>query len=522
VVAPPADVAEAEDAAEEARGAEPVLKGETEQPTKDGRGREHLSLACGHAGSRRKGRRRMGGLITKLKRKAAETALSQAAKFCSSCDDDTLRSLWGFVERMARSPDTKREARRMRYLIEVGHPAKDWLRRVFSQLNPKAGLAFLRNFYGNAWFLATDKRSEFKERHGFLPPWVMVIDTTFRCNLKCEGCWAALYRREKNPDLDFDVLERVMREARDEMGMHFFTITGGEPLIRNDGWRLYEDFPDCQFMIYTNGTLLDGETVARLADLGNCMLMISVEGSRESTARRRGEGTYEKAMDAMDRLKEAGVLFGFSATPTRDNWQEIMSEGFISHMLEKGCLYGWLFQYVPVGRDPDVSLMVPPEGRAEMRRRLYRFREKYPMFLVDFWNDGPEVGGCMAGGRYYLHITANGDVEPCVFAHCATHNIYDSTLTEALKSPLFTAIRDAIPYEGNLLRPCMLIDRPHVARRIWKENDAYPTHPGADSLLDAIAADLDEYAKEVREIFDPAWEAGDWMRMWPDPPEGYR
>jgi MoaA/NifB/PqqE/SkfB family radical SAM enzyme len=475
----------------------------------------------------------MGKLIAGIKRKAAETALSQAVRLYSKCSDETLERVWAFMERLARSPDTKREARRMRYLIETGHPGAEWLRRISSQLNPRARSCFLRNLWGKAWFLATDRRGEFKQKHGFLPPWLMVIDTTFRCNLRCEGCWAALYNSEsptrrsrrgdgaKSPDLDFEVLARVMREARDEMGMHFFTITGGEPFIRADGWRLYEEFPDCQFMIYTNGTLLDDGAVKRLAELGNCMLMISIEGTRESTARRRGEGTYEKVLDAMDRLRGAGVLFGFSATPTRENWQEIMTDDFIGLMTEKGCLFGWLFQYVPVGRDPDVGLMVPPPARSEMRTRLYRFREKYPMFLVDFWNDGPEVGGCMAGGRYYLHVTANGDVEPCVFAHFATHNIYESSLTEAVKSPLFTAIREAIPYEGNLLRPCMLIDQPYVARRVWQENGAHPTHPGADSLLTTVAPGLDEYAREMKAIFDPAWEAGDWRRMWPDPPEGW-
>ena len=64
---------------------------------------------------------------------------------------------------------------------------------------------------------------------------------------------------------------------------------------------------------------------------------------------------------------------------------------------------------VPIGGGADVAMMVPPEGRAEMRRRIYRFREVYPIFLADFWNDGPEVGGCMAA-RTYLHINASGDV----------------------------------------------------------------------------------------------------------------
>ena len=42
---------------------------------------------------------------------------------------------------------------------------------------------------------------------------------------------------------------------------------------------------------------------------------------------------------------------------------------------------------------------------------------------MDFQNDGEFVGGCIAGGRNYCHINANGDVEPCVFIHYSSANI---------------------------------------------------------------------------------------------------
>ena len=168
-----------------------------------------------------------------------------------------------------------------------------------------------------------------------------------------EGCWAASYRAVESPELEYDVLARVLREARDEMGIHFFVVTGGEPFVRADAWRLYEEFSGCQFLVYTNATMVDERAVDRLAGLGNCMLMMSVEGSEESTDARRGRGVHAKVMRAMDLCRERGVLFGFSATPTRHNWEGICSDEFVSRMVEKGCSYGWFFQYIPVGRDPD-------------------------------------------------------------------------------------------------------------------------------------------------------------------------
>ena len=46
---------------------------------------------------------------------------------------------------------------------------------------------------------------------------------------------------------------------------------------------------------------------------------------------------------------------------------------------------------------------------------------------MDFQNDAEYVGGCIAGGRRYLHINANGDVDPCVFIHYSDSNIREKT-----------------------------------------------------------------------------------------------
>lgn len=65
------------------------------------------------------------------------------------------------------------------------------------------------------------------------------------------------------------------------------------------------------------------------------------------------------------------------------------------------------------------------------------FRQSKPIFAMDFQNDGQYVGGCIAGGRRYMHINARGDVEPCVFIHYSNCNIRNCTLLEA-RNPLFS------------------------------------------------------------------------------------
>ena len=81
-----------------------------------------------------------------------------------------------------------------------------------------------------------------------------------------------------------------------------------------------------------------------------------------------------------------------------------------------------------------------------MYHRIRAHRQSKAIFSMDFQNDAEYVGGCIAGGRRYLHINAKGDVEPCVFIHYSNVNIHNHTLLEALKSPLFQAYHDNQPF----------------------------------------------------------------------------
>jgi MoaA/NifB/PqqE/SkfB family radical SAM enzyme len=176
-------------------------------------------------------------------------------------------------------------------------------------------------------------------------------------------------------------------------------------------------------------------------------------------------------------------------------------------LMEKGCLIGWHFLYIPVGRNPDTSLMPTAEQRELMRRRgAQRIRNEKPIFIVDFWNDAPYVGGCIAGGRNYFHINARGDVEPCIFVHLGVDNIKQKSLKEVINSPYFKAIRSRQPYSDNLLRPCMIIDHPHVLRELCRECRPYPTDGPVCELITALAGDLDRYSDEVAKILDMVWE----------------
>src|SRR5665647_159350 len=146
--------------------------------------------------------------------------------------------------------------------------------------------------------------------------------------------------------------------------------------------------------------------------------MLSLEGSPELTDHRRGEGVHDQVMDIMDHLGEAGVLFGYSCTVGSNNWRAIVSDEFVDPLIAKGALLAWHFLYMPVGRDPDVRMMLTAEERNQFRIDIHRIRDTKPIFPVDFWGDAPWVNGCIAG-RHYMHINSGGWVEPCIFTHFA-------------------------------------------------------------------------------------------------------
>jgi hypothetical protein len=169
-------------------------------------------------------------------------------------------------------------------------------------------------------------------------------------------------------------------------------------------------------------------------------------------------------------------------------------------------LFGWMFQYVPVGLDPDINLMATPHQRDRIRQATKRWQVSKPILVGDFWNDGACVGGCMSASKY-CYVTSDGKVQPCTFVHFYTHNVREHSLSEIFKSPFFSTIRSMQPYTRNLLRPCKIIDNPQDLRDVVARCHAQPTYEGADAIIrnPAVMKHLDQYSAEYGNLADAAW-----------------
>lgn len=366
--------------------------------------------------------------------------------------------------------------------------------------------------------------SQFRKENGTNPPGFLTLSPGKACNLHCTGCYAnAGVDAEK---LDWNTFDRIITEAKTLWGVRFLVISGGEPLAyRSEGKGILdaiEKHPDIFFLMYTNGTLISDDVAKRMASLGNVTPAISVEGWRERTDERRSPGIYDKVLEAMGRLRKAGVPFGISLTATRYNIEEIFSDEFLDFFFEKqGALYGWLFHYMPIGRSFTLDLMPTPEQRVWMWKRVWEIVDERHLFLADFWNHATLSDGCLAAGRTdgggYLYIDWNGAVSPCVFVPYSSTDIRDvyaggGTLTDAWKTPFFKGIRNwqgAYRKEnGNWLAPCINRDHNAILRNLIAEHEPEPTDENArKALMDAdYARGMDDYDAAYQALSAPLWQ----------------
>jgi MoaA/NifB/PqqE/SkfB family radical SAM enzyme len=438
----------------------------------------------------------------RAKRYSIEKFTTRALSLLASTSTENLIRLTHLAEKIPKKESYREKIRWIRTLFQTNHPGLAIARRVLSETHPLHRKKLISNFIVNQLLVGTNRRKAFEAERGFYPPDAMLISPTMRCNLNCYGCYSGVYSQEELP---YEVLDRLMGECK-EMGIHLVLMTGGEPFLRKDLFDLFEKHEDMMFQIYTNATLIDEKMIDQFVALGNVAPAISLEGLREETDGRRGRGQFDRIVKVMEGLRKAGIFFAVSTTQTSQNTEVLGSDTFIDFLVEKGCILLWNFHYVPIGRNPDLSLMATPEQRSRMRERFAYFRATKPMLFVDFWNDGCLTQGCIAAGRKYFHVNARGDVEPCVFCHFASDNIKEKSLMEALNSPLFREIRSHQPLSENYFRPCLLIDHPQKGREFALQHAKYFTHEGAEELFTDFAKAIDDYSKAYGEIAETAWK----------------
>ena len=437
-----------------------------------------------------------------IKETMQEFTVNQALNYLEGNPEENIPKLMAFVDRFMPKDWYASQRNAIRKSIEEKNNWYQLILRLY-ELNPGVRRSFFQNFITNASLKGSATQEEMSKKYNCNIPWAILLDPTTACNLNCTGCWAAEYGHQYN--LSLEDIDSIVRQGK-ELGTYMYIYTGGEPTVRKkDIFKICEMHPDCEFLAFTNGTMIDEEFCQEMLRVKNFVPAISLEGFEKANDGRRGEGVYHKVRHAMELMKEHKLPFGISVCYTSQNFEDVSSEAFYDMMIESGALFVWFFHYMPVGHGAVTDLLPTSEQREEMYHRIRHFRETKPIFGMDFQNDGEYVGGCIAGGRRYLHINVKGDVEPCVFIHYSNVNIHDCSLLDALRSPIFQAYHDNQPFNNNHLRPCPMLENPGRLKQLVKETGAVNTDYQDPESVDELCDRCVPYAKNWKPTADKLW-----------------
>ena len=325
--------------------------------------------------------------------------------------------------------------------------------------NPKESLFMVK--FAAASRAASRRRLEAEDAGEHVPPF-LIASITSECNLHCAGCYSrcnhATVDEAPVEQLSAEEWARIFTEA-DEMGISFILLAGGEPLLRRDILEAAGRHSNILFPIFTNGTFIDRKYFELFDQKRNLLPVMSLEGEREITDARRGKGVYDRLIKNMDEFRERGLIFGASVTVTTENIREVSSQDFLKKLSDRGCKVVIFVEFVPVTEES--SELAPGDAEREyLRQEIARLREEHPeMVYISFPGDEKSSGGCVAAGRGFFHINSHGGAEPCPFSPYSDVNIKNTSLKEAMHSPLFTALRSGEILMEDHAGGCVLYER---------------------------------------------------------------
>ena len=335
--------------------------------------------------------------------------------------------------------------------------------------DPKESAFMLR--FAAASARASSKRKKAEESGEHIPPF-LIASITSKCNLHCAGC----YSRCNHATVDAEPVSQLTDEEwygifdeADRLGISFILLAGGEPMIRRGVIEAAAKKKNILFPVFTNGTFMD-EKYFNLFDASrNLIPIMSIEGKKELTDTRRGTGVYDRLVRNMDELHKRGLIFGASVTVTKENIHEVTSDSFLGELSDRGCKAVIFVEFVPVTEESR-ELTPGEEEREYLKAEIARLRTEAPeMVYISFPGDEKSSGGCVAAGRGFFHINSHGGAEPCPFSPYSDVNIKNTSLREAMHSPLFLALQSGDILLDDHEGGCVLYEKRELVEQLMKK-----------------------------------------------------
>ena len=271
---------------------------------------------------------------------------------------------------------------------------------------------------------------------------------THACNLRCAHCYQEEYGSHMPREEMLRVLGQFDELLAEEDVQAQINLTGGEPLLHPDFFLLAEEIRrrGHRLGVLTNGTLIGGDTAARLASLRPAFVQVSLDGTEAVHDSIRGKGSFARALSGIDALKRSRVKVLVSFTAQKANTGELPALARIcrKHRVDK------LWWDRVVSDDPALNLTTEQfralvEETNALRRKYRRpggrsfVSNGRALQFGDILTD--EVYRCTAGRRL-LVLLADGSLMPCRRLPFVIGNIRDASMKEIVaNSELMAELR---------------------------------------------------------------------------------
>lgn len=261
-----------------------------------------------------------------------------------------------------------------------------------------------------------------------------ILNYSNRCNFTCPHCYTRSGAGEfGRTTLTMEDIGRLADEA-DALGVYEIDIQGGEPLMNPQLFEMLEAIRTERFYVYitTNGWFLDRKMAEKLAGAGVDRVSVSVDAfsAEEHDRFRRKEGSFQKCMDALEYVRDAGMKAYVNIVVGHYNAQSDELKEFVEKLEGNNC--GIAFNCAsPTGNwRKNYEVMLTKEDS----EALERLKEKHPSIIRDLWNYfNPKdrlVYGCPAVNLFY--VNPMGDVLPCPYIHAKLGNIKEEPLKDII------------------------------------------------------------------------------------------
>jgi len=299
------------------------------------------------------------------------------------------------------------------------------------------------------------------------------------CNCSCIYCNVDATMKPTPNELNTKEALHLVDDVYD-FGSKWFGIKGGEPLLRKDIFEIIRHAKSLglKVCLLTNGHYVNGEIYDNLVK-NEVYTGVSVDGPEKINDALRGKGSYQKALSAIQKLSNAGILSGLTAAITSLNYRNL--DHVVALAREYKAHFAWFNHLVPSGRaKQSIELAPSPEQYEWCLNKLYDllaqaydgkfeihvhcpffariFKQRDPANFQD-WYDHRFNGKCtyLAFGGYVSAIE-NGDLIPCFYTYLEPlkpqllGNIREQTLKETWdqmqKSAFYTGFRDRSVLKG--------------------------------------------------------------------------